>query len=172
MPPSGEITGQAILVGVYPGESSRVIQEGLKAARESGDALVFAHVRATSYLAEWDTPRDRRENPPVETRGDDLLTAELTSTISAIAGLDTDWTLRLIDGDPPKALARLAEEINASRIIVGSRLPGFVNAVDEWLSRSVAMRLIHLQRRPVVVVPLLDKLTDETESGRHGSNQL
>ena len=144
-----------IVVGVYPGQSTLVINEGLVAAHESGHAIVFAHVRVTSYLTEWDTARQRRETARRATTGEDaVLIAELTEVISGLADRGVSWTLRLIDGDPPKALVRLADEVHASRIIVGSRGAGLVNATGEWLSRSVATRLIHLQHRPVTVVPV------------------
>ncbi|GAB3584610.1 hypothetical protein GCM10027406_31310 [Leifsonia lichenia] len=152
---NGVRSSSPVLAGVYPGQPRRVLLESVRTAMESKSPLIFAHVRATSYLSEWDTTRQRRDAFPHTDDG--YLVAELEEVIrSAVGGAAVNWSLTLIDGDPPKALARLADEVSASRIVVGSRSRGAMSAVDEWLSRSVATRLVHLQSRPVIVVPVTE----------------
>lgn len=164
----GDLDGASslsVLVGVYPGQSSHVLREGVREALESGTSLIVAHVRVTSYLSEWDTARQRRSSFPHTDDG--FLVSELEAAVrSAVGDTGLPWRLRLVDGDPPKALARLADEVNASRIVVGSRSPGAVSAVDEWLSRSVATRLVHSQGRPVVVIPVTEIPNDRSASGQ------
>ena len=49
--------------------------------------------------------------------------------------------------------ARLAVEVDARVIVVGSRHPGIIHRVEELFSKSVAASLITGQTRPVLVVP-------------------
>lgn len=69
-------------------------------------------------------------------------------------GLSNGWVLRILAGDPSRALARVAEEVDAPLIVVGTHQSGFGHAVEEWLSGSVAVQLTRAQHRSVVVVPI------------------
>lgn len=69
-------------------------------------------------------------------------------------GLSNGWVLRILAGDPSRALARVAEEVDAPLIVVGTHQAGFGHAVEEWLSGSVAVQLTRAQHRSVVVVPI------------------
>lgn len=69
-------------------------------------------------------------------------------------GLSNGWVLRILAGDPSKALARVAEEVDAPLIVVGTHQAGFGHAMEEWLSGSVAVQLTRAQHRSVVVVPI------------------
>ncbi|GAB3577998.1 hypothetical protein GCM10027406_13480 [Leifsonia lichenia] len=64
------------------------------------------------------------------------------------------WVLRMLAGDPAKALARVADEVDAALIVVGTHQAGFGHAVEEWLSGSVAVQLTRAQQRSVLVVPI------------------
>jgi nucleotide-binding universal stress UspA family protein len=80
---------------------------------------------------------------------------ELRSQIKeATGGGAVDWTLRLLAGDPARAIARLADDIQASMIILGCPEPGLGHRVSEALNGSVATWLIRHQNRPVLLVPL------------------
>ncbi|MGH1548733.1 universal stress protein [Leifsonia poae] len=85
----------------------------------------------------------------------------LTSAIeAALADADpapSGWSVRLLAGDPAKALGRLAAETEARLIVVGTHRRGFSNALENWLAGSVGARLTHDQRTPVVVVPVTAK---------------
>jgi nucleotide-binding universal stress UspA family protein len=64
-----------------------------------------------------------------------------------------EWTLRMLAGDPARALARLAAETNAPMIVVGTSERGFSHRLSEALNGSVGAWLSHHQSRPVLVVP-------------------
>ena len=57
-------------------------------------------------------------------------------------------------GDPAWALARLADEVDARYIVVGTREAGIRGSIREFFNGSVAVHLAHRQHRPVIVVPL------------------
>jgi nucleotide-binding universal stress UspA family protein len=63
-----------------------------------------------------------------------------------VAGVET----ALLEGRPAEVLTRVAEQRDASEIVVGSPKPGRVRAV---VGSRVVHRLIATAGRPVVVVP-------------------
>ena len=58
------------------------------------------------------------------------------------------WTYHEEHGDPAVQLARLADETDALYIVVGATHRGLMH-----LNGSVSKRLLHLQARPVLVIP-------------------
>jgi nucleotide-binding universal stress UspA family protein len=71
-----------------------------------------------------------------------------------LAGTGVRWTVRALAGGPAVELARLADELDAIMIVVGTRQAGFRGTLHEFFSGSVVAQLAHHQHRPVVVVPL------------------
>lgn len=148
-----------VLVGVCPGQPLPVLQEAARLAAAVGRPLLCAYVTADSYLTEWDRSslRDNASlhpGPLDEEDGQHAL--DLARAIDEVAvGAHADWTLRVLGGDPPHALMRLAEEADARLIVVGTRRRGPGHAMESWLAGSVATRVTHDQTRPVVVVPVL-----------------
>jgi nucleotide-binding universal stress UspA family protein len=63
------------------------------------------------------------------------------------AGVET----ALLEGRPAEVLARIAEQRDASEIVVGSPRPGRVRAL---FGSSVVRKLVAVAGRPVVVVPV------------------
>jgi len=63
------------------------------------------------------------------------------------------WTLRVLGGDPPRALDRLSQELNARLIVVGGPRPGITHRVEGLLGGSVGDWLARNQKCPVMVVP-------------------
>jgi nucleotide-binding universal stress UspA family protein len=65
-----------------------------------------------------------------------------------------EWEVRALAGDPARALARLADTLDAMMIVVGTHEGGLRGSVRELFTGSVAAHLAHRQHRPVVVIPL------------------
>ncbi len=63
------------------------------------------------------------------------------------------WSCVRAAGDPARELARVADEVGAVMIVVGSRRGGLRSWTSHLVSGTVAGRLVHDQRRPVVVLP-------------------
>ena len=64
------------------------------------------------------------------------------------------WSVRALAGGPAFELARLADEVDATMIVVGTREPGTRGSLHEFFNGSVAIQLSRSQHRPLVVVPL------------------
>lgn len=60
------------------------------------------------------------------------------------------WRMHVAMGDPAERILELAARLNVSGIVIGSR---GLNAVEGLLFGSVAYKVVHLSRVPVVVVP-------------------
>lgn len=90
--------------------------------------------------------------------GDEVVEVFDPAMRSAIAAVledrDLSWSVRALAGGPAQELARIADELDAAMIVVGTRAAGFQGSVHEFLNGSVAAQLAHRQHRPVLVVPL------------------
>ena len=149
-----EIRG-AIVVGLVAGQEPRVVREAARFAKMFGTSLVVATVDMGRYLS-FDDPTGmvptaniqlaqtaaRAENEAVE-----------LETARALNGAEVSWTMRALSGDPAIAIGKLADQISASLIVVGTRRPGLGETLREFFNGSVAARLAHRQTRPVLVVP-------------------
>jgi nucleotide-binding universal stress UspA family protein len=146
-----------LLVGVVPGQHPEVLQTAAALAQKLSVPLLCAYVDEASYLVEWDPARSAHRLSLHPDKDDDdirSLTNDLKSTIgSAVRSTSPEWTLRTLAGDPARALGRLAAEVNAPMIIVGTPERGFGHRLTEVLNGSVAAWLTHHQSRPVLVVP-------------------
>lgn len=153
-----------VVVGVHRGQSLEVLEEAVRLATELGRPLLCGYVAEDSYLTEWDRPGDVAEESlhPTEVgagEGDAVLelSAAIEATLEKTGQSPPDWTLRLLAGDAAKALGRVAAEVDARLIVVGTRRRGLSSALEDWLAGSVGGRLAHDQPRPVVVVPVTTK---------------
>jgi nucleotide-binding universal stress UspA family protein len=165
--PGGEPRGDdrgPVVVGVHRGQARAVLEEAARLATELGRPLLCGYVAEDSYLTEWDRPDDVAEESlhPTEVgagEGDAVLdlSAAITAALEETGQPPPRWTLRLLAGDPAKALGRVAAEVDARLIVVGTHRRGFSNTLENWLAGSVGARLTHDQRRPVVVVPVTAK---------------
>lgn len=153
-------SGGPIVVGVHPKQATAVVAEAARLADAFGRELVCAWITDDSYLTEWDRPtvRDAASLHPGDLDADDeRVGLDLASSITTALGESAPkagWTLRILGGDPAKALVRLADEVDARLLVVGTHQRGFAHALDEWLAGSVATKLAHHQDRAVVVVPV------------------
>jgi nucleotide-binding universal stress UspA family protein len=147
-----------IIVAVVPGQPITVLEQAAALADDLDVHLVCANVDVNRYLVSSYVdgsvvalPYDP-DLPEVERAAFD---AELASNIrSVLEPKRVPYSLEQLAGDPAWALTRLADQIDARYIVVGTREAGFRGSLREFFNGSVAVHLAHRQHRPVIVVPL------------------
>ncbi|SIR90216.1 universal stress protein [Microbacterium sp. RURRCA19A] len=154
-----------VIVGVVPGQSPRVLRAAARQAALAGTDLVVAHVDTTRFVA-FEDPDGYVSPSTVDVAG--AAAAAALSDVqaaadSALADAQVSWTVRQVIGDPALALIHLADELDASLLVVGTRKRGLGESLREFLTGSVAARLTHRQRRPVLVVPLGEPLAPDED---------
>lgn len=70
-----------------------------------------------------------------------------------LSSTSMSWRLRYEAGSPAKALHAVAEELDATALVIGTRDTGFGPWVSEKIDGSVAVWLAHHQHRPVILIP-------------------
>ena len=109
-----------------------------------------------SYLTEWE-PEDQRTAlslDPTVNEESDFPSGQLQQKLESVLGPPgATWSFRVLNGDVAKALSRLAENTDASLLVVGADRQGSLAWVDRLLEGSVSASLIQSQQRPVLVVP-------------------
>jgi nucleotide-binding universal stress UspA family protein len=147
-----------LVVGVLPGQSPEVLQTAAALAGKLAAPLLCAYVDEASYLVEWDPARSAHRlslHPDTDTAEIRAVTKELRSAIGAVCdGLGIDWSLRILAGDPARALGRLAADTDAGMIIVGTPEPGLGHRITAALNGSIAAWLSHHQEHPILIVPV------------------
>lgn len=113
---SDRFSGTApLLVGVMPRQHPEVLLTAATLAARLGQPLVCAYVDEASYLVEWDPARSAHRlslHPDADDEDIRTLTAGLQEDITAAVGSvpagtgAVEWTLRMLAGDPARALAR------------------------------------------------------------------
>ena len=91
--------------------------------------------------------------PPAESLGNALADAQravLEKTISAIDLEGVEYEAVEEVGDPANQLAAFSEANEADLLVIGQRGAGLVERI---MVGSVADRVVHIARRPVLVVP-------------------
>ncbi len=147
-----------VVVGVVPDQPDTVIATAASFAERFHADLVCASVNADGYTIDT-----RPDGAVVSMSIDPDLTEERVeafdpvlraSIAAALEGREVSWSTRARAGGPAQELARLADELNAAMIVVGTGEPGVKGSLHELFNGSVAAQLAHRQHRPVVVVPL------------------
>lgn len=147
-----------VIVGVTPGQPDAVVLEAAAFADRFHAELVCATVEPGRYVVDefadgsiMSLPVD----PDLLDLGDEGFPVALRSHLTTLLGGGTlIWSTRAVAGDPARALAHLADTLDAAMIVVGTRERGMRATVQEFLGGSVAVHLAHRQHRPVVVIPL------------------
>jgi nucleotide-binding universal stress UspA family protein len=155
----------AVIAGVVPGQSPRVLRAAARQAALAGTELVIAHVDTTRFVA-FEDPDGYVSPTAVDVAGAAAraaLAEVQAAADAALAGETVSWSVRQVIGDPALALIHLADELDASLLVVGTRKRGLGESLREFLTGSVAARLTHRQHRPVLVVPLGESLAPEEE---------
>jgi hypothetical protein len=159
-----------LVVGVLPGQRAEVLRTAAALASRLNAPLICAHVDEASYLVEWDPARSAHRlslHPDTDNAEIRAVTRELRSYIGAACDpFGVHWTLRTLAGDPARALGRLAAEVGAAMIIVGTPEPGLGHRISAALNGSVAAWLSHHQDHPILIVPVRAAVHHRT---RHGS---
>lgn len=146
-----------IVVGVTPWQPELVVRTAARLARALTAELVCAHVDPSAYVVEEHldgSVESRPLDPDLQDWTGSQFDASLAERVERLAAAD-GVRVRVCElaGDVGRALARLAEVVDAELIVVGSR-SGIRAGVREYFGGSVAVHLAHRQARPVVVVPL------------------
>lgn len=147
-----------VIVGVMPGQPDAVVLEAAVFAAHFQAELVCATVEPGRYVVD-EFADGTIVSLPVDPDLLDLdeegfsvaLRAQLTTLLD---GRNLVWSTRAVAGDPARALAHLADTLDAAMIVVGTRERGMRASMQEFFGGSVAVHLAHRQHRPIVVVPL------------------
>jgi nucleotide-binding universal stress UspA family protein len=145
----------AVLVGVVPQVSGRVLDVAAEYARLHATGLVVAYVDVTRFVTYQDpdgTTHSTAIDVNLAAAEDDLQSVRATAE-ARFAATDLEWEVSSLVGDPASALSRLADTVSAPLIVVGTRHRGLGESIREFFTGSVAARLTHRQQRPVLVVP-------------------
>lgn len=155
--PSGASRG-VIVVGVISGQPELVLRRAAEFAAELGARLVCAWVDASRYSVQENVDGSVTSlpfDPDLPELGDEEFDPELADQIGrALAGSPVPWSLRALAGDPARALAHLADTLDARLIVVGTREAGVRSGLHKFFTGSVGIHLAHRQHRPVLIVPL------------------
>lgn len=147
-----------VLVGVTGEQPVSVPEQGVAFAKAFGRDVVFAWVDTTQYtsgfMSDGTVAFTTFDPDPADehTEAAEWLSQRATEVSE---GSGVEWTTRIGAGQPAAVLGALAEEVDASMIVVGTREPGFIAGLQEFLGGAVAAHLAHTQERPVIVIPLL-----------------
>lgn len=155
----------AVIVGVIPDQSPRVLKEGARYAKLFGAPLAVVHVDVTRFVT-YEDPDGYVHSAPIDINiatGESELTRVQDASAAVFADSGVDFTVRQLVGDPAMAIKHFADEIDARLIVVGTRKRGLGESIREFFTGSVGARLAHRQHRPILVVPLGEPVPDDEE---------
>jgi len=154
---SGSVWTQGpVVLGVPWEPPRRLIESASELADGLGVHLICAFVDPSGYLAEFEPARTRTANSIDPRANLEALfpAADVRSSLETVLGAPGEaWSLRVLNGSVPHALARLADSTGASAIVVGGPRHGARASLNRMLERSVSARLLGIQFRPVIVIP-------------------
>jgi nucleotide-binding universal stress UspA family protein len=147
-----------LVVGVMPRQSDRVVQEAMQFARMLSASLVLASVDTTRYTTGHNADGSVAALS-IDPDAAEVITEEFDPELAerlraAVGPSGVPFEFRALAGDPAHELARLAHELDAVAIVVGTRKPGLRTTAHEFFNGSVAVHLAHRQHHPVIVVPI------------------
>ena len=155
----------AVIAGVIPDQSPRVLKEAARYAKLLQAPLVVVHVDITRFVT-YEDPDGYVHSAPIDINiaaGEGELAKVQDAAASVLGDSGPDWTVRQLVGDPAMALKHFADEIDARLLVVGTRKRGFGESVREFFTGSVGARLAHRQHRPILIVPLGEPVPDDEE---------
>lgn len=160
-----ESCATTVVVGVVRNQPPAVVAAAAKLAEKIGAELICVWVDTARYTvgtspdgAVIALPIDPDLVIDAET---EVFDPELEDKIAAaLQNSSVSWSVRALAGSAAHELARVAEDVDASLIVVGTREAGLRGSLREFFNGSVAVQLTHRQHRPVVVVPLNPVGTD------------
>ena len=153
-----EASPPTIVVGVVPGQPDAVALHAAALAKRVGARLVCATVEISRYTVDEHpdgSVRSMTIDPDLGEVREEPFDATLAAHLDEVlASTGAEWSMRALAGDPARALARLAETVDAMMIVVGTRERGLRGSMHEFFNGSVAVHLARRQHRPVLIVPL------------------
>ncbi|MDW4574323.1 universal stress protein [Microbacterium sp. M3] len=155
----------AVVVGVIPDQSTRVVKEAARYAKLFQAPLVVVHVDVTRFVT-YEDPDGYVHSAPIDMNiaaGEGELAKVQDAAASVLAESGLDWTVRQLVGDPAMAIKHFADQIDARLLVVGTRKRGFGESVREFFTGSVGARLAHRQHRSILIVPLGEPVPDDEE---------
>ena len=149
---------RCILVGVVPKQPDAVVLQAATLAKQLDAHLICATVDSSRYTV-LEHPDGSVRSLPFDPDWGELREEEFDPEFRThLAGLldpsGVAWEVRALAGDPGRALAHVADTVDATMIVVGTRESGLRGSLHEFFNGSVAVHLAHRQHRPVVVIPL------------------
>lgn len=155
----------AVIAGVIPDQSPRVLKEAARYAKLLQVPLVVVHVDVTRFVT-YEDPDGYVHSAPIDINiaaGEGELAKVQDAAASVLEAAGPRWTVRQLVGDPAMAIKNFADQIDARLIVVGTRKRGFGESVREFFTGSVGARLAHRQHRPILIVPLGEPVPDDEE---------
>ena len=130
-----EVKG-AVIVGLVPDSPARVMDEAALNARLRGVPIAVVHVDVTRFVT-FDDPDGYANTAPVDV--DIAARARESEFVQALAakqleGSGVSWSFLQLAGDPALAIKELAEKIDASLIVVGTRDRGIGESIREFFT--------------------------------------
>lgn len=159
MPDDEAEPGRPILiVGVVREQTDHVVRQAIRFAGLLDASLVLATVDPTRYTT-GRNPDGTVSAFAIDPDSAELVTEEFDPEFAAhlrhlLEPTGLQWSLRALAGDPAHELARLAHELDALAIVVGTRKRGLRTTAHEFFNGSVAVHLAHRQHHPVIVIPM------------------
>lgn len=154
-----------VIVGVIPGQSSRVMVEAARYASLLGVGLIVVHVDVTRFVT-YEDPDGYVHTAPIDL-GAVSSAAQFeeirAAAAEALASSPVEWTVHQLVGDPALAIKHLADRLDARLLVVGTRRRGLGESIREFFTGSVAARLAHRQQRPILVVPQGQAAADDED---------
>jgi nucleotide-binding universal stress UspA family protein len=155
----------AVIAGVIPDQSPRVLKEAARYAKLFHAPLVVVHVDVTRFVT-YEDPDGYVHSAPIDLNiaaGEGELTKVQDAAASVLGETGLEWTVRQLVGDPAMALKHFADQVDARLLVVGTRKRGIGESIREFFTGSVGARLAHRQQRPILIVPLGEPVADDEE---------
>lgn len=152
LPP--DLRSGPVVIGVDEVSScGRPLRAAVFLAKATQRPLLLVHVRRRAMpMVEGyvPLPDDISASSEAEAAMDADLRAQLVQSPD-LAGID--WELVSVTGEAASELIRIAEERDASCVVVGKRHKGFADVIHRIASGSVSRAVMAAQKFPVMVVP-------------------
>ncbi|GAB3603136.1 universal stress protein [Microbacterium aureliae] len=162
---SDAATHGAVIAGIIPGQSPRVLKEAARYASLLKAPLLVVHVDVTRFVT-YEDPDGYVHSAPIDidiSAGETDLVEVRRAAAAVLEGHPLEWSVQQLVGDPALAMKHLAEKIDAKLLVVGTRKRGIGESIREFFTGSVAARLAHRQGRPILVVPLGEPVADDED---------
>lgn len=143
-----------IVIGVDDAEScGRIVRAGVFLAAAGGRSVLLVHVRRRVMpVMEGYVPVP--EEAELGEQAEDEIQQELVRVLTNSGDLDpVNWELVTSYGDPGAELTRIADEKDASCVVVGKRYRGFGDLLHRITTGSVSRTVVNAHRFPVLIIP-------------------